>query len=708
MNDAEIKKKLNDTTYLSKHEFEILSEINRQFHIDKSTGRDLLIYALENRDCFKECKDILTSLVEAAGLMPYLEENQLSTTGEQLVYEFHRPIGLDDIVLHSAQMDVYQQLLDGENIVLSAPTSFGKSLLIDAMIASGKYKCIVVIVPTIALIDETRVRLSERFLGKYKIITHPSQNPADRSIYVLTQERFLEFDHEINPDFFVIDEFYKLNRPQETHSYDDRVVSLNSAFLKLCHSKAQFLLIGPNISGVKADKDGDISFKFIRTDFKTVATDIEYIKSEGALDAKCIEIARDLDEQTLIFCKSPTSATTLANKLVESGINFDSSKAKELAKWLRDNYHPDWELAKLIEHGIALHYSALPRAISHYILKLFNDGALRFVLCTSTIIEGVNTSAKNIIIFDNKIAQQKFDMFTYNNIKGRAGRMFRYFVGKVFVLNEQPDDQLPFIDIPVLTAPEDIPVSLALDLPEHKLSDYTKEQLKKLHAQDYLDVSVIRKSPSVSADCQIAAAKKISDDIDTFTPLLNWCNNPNPSQLKAVCALIFNQLLNKTARDELIVSADQLNFKIRELQHNMPYGISLLIKNTLKNKKYCKDADEAISKTLSFLRNWGEFNFPRLLKTLNDIQKNVLTKHKKQPGDYSFFAEQVKHWFLPPAATILEEYGIPFQITLKICRQDKLGQTPDEILSNLKKIDLKKIPLDNIEYSMIKEAITHL
>ena len=77
----------------------------------------------------------------------------------------------------------------------------------------------------------------------------------------------------------------------------------------------------------------------------------------------------------------------------------------------------------------------------------------------------------------NKIAQKKLDLFTYNNIKGRAGRMFRYFVGRVFVLNEQPDDELPFIDIPVLSVPDDISVTLALNLPEKELSDYTKEQL---------------------------------------------------------------------------------------------------------------------------------------------------------------------------------------------------------------------------------------
>lgn len=702
----EIKVFLTDAAYIRSHQFELLSEVNFLLHSDKNSGREALIFLLEKKDFFLQYEPVLNSLIEYAGLIPYLEENQLTSTADQIAYEYHRPIGLDDIVLHSAQMEIYQQLLAGENIILSAPTSFGKSLLIDAMIASGKYDKIVIIVPTIALIDETRIRLFERFGEQYKIITHVSQQTTEHSIYILTQERFLEFQEEVNPDFFVIDEFYKLNH-NSNNPYEERMVSLNSAFYKLYSSKAQFLLIGPNISGIKTIADKEMNFKFIRTDFRTVATDIEYVSNEGELDKKCIEIAQSLEEQTLIFCKSPASAYALAEKMLKSGMNFNSAKAQELAKWLRENYHPDWDIANFIEHGIAIHYSALPRAISHYILKLFNDGALRFVLCTSTIIEGVNTSAKNIIVYDNKIAQKKLDLFTYNNIKGRAGRMFRYFVGRVFVLNEQPDDELPFIDIPVLSVPDDISVTLALNLPEKELSDYTKEQLKKLHAQDYLNVSTIRKNPSVPAEYQIATAKTITDNIDKIAPLLNWTQSPNAEQLHTVCTLIFEKLLNGMRKDD-ILSSKQLNFKIRELQFNMPQGIRFLIQKELSNKEYCKNATDAVEKVLTFLRQWGEFNFPRLLNVLNDIQKEVLIKYNKPSGDYIAFAEQVKHWFLPPAATLLEEYGIPFQVTLKICDKINLGTSPDEIIENIKDVDMNNIALGNIEKSMLKDAILHL
>ena len=50
---------------------------------------------------------------------------------DRLAYEVHRPLGIDDLVFHAKQAEVYRLLADGRNVVLSAPTSFGKSLIID-------------------------------------------------------------------------------------------------------------------------------------------------------------------------------------------------------------------------------------------------------------------------------------------------------------------------------------------------------------------------------------------------------------------------------------------------------------------------------------------------------------------------------------------------------------------------------------------------
>ncbi len=58
------------------------------------------------------------------------------------------------VTLHSAQSRVLKRLLLGENIAVSAPTSFGKSFIIDAFISIRKPDNVVIIVPTIALADD--------------------------------------------------------------------------------------------------------------------------------------------------------------------------------------------------------------------------------------------------------------------------------------------------------------------------------------------------------------------------------------------------------------------------------------------------------------------------------------------------------------------------------------------------------------------------
>jgi len=50
------------------------------------------------------------------------------------------------------------------------------------------------------------------------------------------------------------------------------------------------------------------------------------------------------------------------------------------------------------------------------------------------MIEDINTVAENVVIFDRRRGNNKtIDDFTFRNIAGGAGRMNRYFIGKVFI-----------------------------------------------------------------------------------------------------------------------------------------------------------------------------------------------------------------------------------------------------------------------------------
>ena len=134
--------------------------------------------------------------------------------------------------LHPEQSSVLAKLLDGKNIAVSAPTSFGKSFIIDAFIAAKQPDNVVIIVPTIALMDETRRRLFKKFSEHYTIITAPDTRLGPKNILIFPQERALGFLSALETiNLLVVDEFYKARRKHDR----DRAPPLIKAILNTIH-----------------------------------------------------------------------------------------------------------------------------------------------------------------------------------------------------------------------------------------------------------------------------------------------------------------------------------------------------------------------------------------------------------------------------------------------------------------------------------------
>jgi len=308
---------------------------------DEVTSRTLLIRALARRDALSAVLPVLDSLTRRSGLFPYVSDPSELGTADRIAYEMHRPLGADDLVFHAEQAEVYRLLVDGHNVVLSAPTSFGKSLIIDGIIATGKFHTVALIVPTIALIDETRRRLVGRFKHQYKLITRVSQQPGDKTIYILTQERLLDLnDEQIGRiEFFAIDEFYKLDMERE----EERKCQLNQAFHRLHSTGAQFYLLGPRVSSLTQGLENKLNFRFVHTDFETVVLDTElHGVTPETLDASVIRTCRSVNGPTLLYVRSPARAHQLARAMLKAGLGQSTEVLRSAGDWVNKSYHPDW------------------------------------------------------------------------------------------------------------------------------------------------------------------------------------------------------------------------------------------------------------------------------------------------------------------------------------------------------------------------------
>src|SRR6185312_8571095 len=113
----------------------------------------------------------------------------------------------------------------------------------------------------------------------------------------------------------------------------------------------------------------------------------------------------------------------------------------ELIDYISENISENWSLVECLKAGIAFHHGSLPKYIQTEIIDLFNSGELDAIVCTSTIIEGVNTTAKNVIIYDQYKGPDELTGFDVKNIKGRAGRFLSHFIGNIYSLVPLKEDE---------------------------------------------------------------------------------------------------------------------------------------------------------------------------------------------------------------------------------------------------------------------------
>ncbi|WP_313522966.1 DEAD/DEAH box helicase [Shinella sp.] len=655
----------------------------------QSTARELVIRALAVRDQIRsDFYPLLDGLVRAVGLLPYADLSNNICFDDYFLIEAHKaPIPGENFLFHTLQLQIFRDLMAGRNVVLSATTSVGKSLIVDAIVASQRHRAIAIIVPTIALIDETRRRLGRRFAETHDIITHPTQETSFTRpvIFVLTQERALARTDLASVEFFVIDEFYKL----EINDKDpERAVDLNLIFNRLAAQGAQFYLIGPHISSV-----GGIAERydhvFVPSEFSTVALDVvqfNYPDNSDERKDKLVELCNTLASPTLIYCQSPPRATQLAEHLLEHGSFKPSTLTASAVDWLEREFPEEWILARALRHGIGIHHGNVPRAIQQYIVRAFDAGEIKFIICTSTLIEGINTVAENVVIYDRRIKTTGFNNFTFRNIAGRAGRMQKYFIGKVFVLEEAPIDEPMSVEIAVGAQNERTPTSLILDLEDDALAPISRKRIENIAFESPLSMETLRLNRHVALDSQYAIHAQIVRDLLYLEDALVWSGSPQPFQLLKVCELIHNHLDGVALNRYGITSGVSLKAELDHLRHATSFRA--YINHRVANRAFFQSVSEAVEQALQFMRRYVGYTFPRSLMAISNIQKEVLTTAgREKVGDYSLFAARAGSLFMNASLFALDEYGVPPETARRIVPVGSAPSSLDEALALVAAVD---------------------
>jgi replicative superfamily II helicase len=491
----------------------LFSALQEAGHIIQKVGRDQpavvelvprLVNLLEQRPDLHDFMEPVSTLARAVGLWNYISPLESSFQEQVLAESMTQSKTLEYVTLHREQAQALKTILEGKNLVLSAPTSFGKSLLIDAAIDSRQFNRIAIIVPTLALLDELRRRLTRRFRDNFDIVIHHSERAKRHSvIFIGTQERLVNRDDLGEIDLVVVDEFYKL----DTRRVDGRSNTLNAAAYQLLREAAQFVFLGPNVERILEAEKSRWDFEFQSTKFATVAVDtIDFSGEPDKFIALQREVYRQKNWPALIFVSSPERANELALHLMGSGRGIGAGRP--MAEWLSRNFGPQWEIARAVADGIGVHHGRIPRSVAARFVQMFNNLSLPILICTSTLIEGVNTAAKSIFIFDDTINNRRHDFFTFSNIRGRAGRLGRHHVGKVYLFNPMPDEQDKEVGAPLFDDFEDAPDDFIVHLEGEDVTDSIRLRVETLADGLGLTVAELKRFSSLGV-VDLAKKKEI-------------------------------------------------------------------------------------------------------------------------------------------------------------------------------------------------------
>ncbi|MBX3615601.1 DEAD/DEAH box helicase [Nitrosomonas sp.] len=640
--------------------FEECAAINELLQTDDGVeARNRLIRLLDSLGRENQAYNpLLNHLIRESGLYPYLEP-ETSSWQDRFVYEsFKVDIGQDEpVTLHSEQSLVLKHLLDGDDLAVSAPTSFGKSLIIDAYIAIKKPTNVLILVPTIALTDETRRRLNKKFSGEYKIVTTSEVELGERNILIFPQERAIHYCDKLEQlDLLVVDEFYKASQAFDK----ERSPALLKAMLKLGEKAAQKYYLAPNIADLN-DNPFTKGMTFLRMDFNTVFLEKheEYKDINKNVQKKNDALLRILGKQetkSLIYAGTYSGVDSVTTLLVDNADKENSALLSGFSAWLAMNYHPNWKLTNLVKRGVGIHTGQLHRSLSQIQVRLFEEekGGLQTLVSTSSIIEGVNTSAENVIVWSNKKGKLKLDDFTYRNIIGRGGRMFRHFVGNIYILEEPP--------IPAETQLELMfPDELLADVDDEKYKqELTKEQLAKLlHYKEEMSQLMGQESFErlrnegmlISSDTELIAtiAFAIKKNPRLVRGLANLYAPTNDYWVWTLCNVL-----------KLVPGGwDAPYAKFAEFVRALSSNWNLTIPELLDQ---LSEQDVTIDEFFKMERN-ATFKLTALLNDVNVIQKEIVPVHKI---DISPFIAKLSKAFLPSCVMELEEYGLPRMLAKRI------------------------------------------
>ncbi len=419
-------------------------------------------------------------------LTPYFNESDEPNLYETIILNKNQQRKVthinDNIYFSPPQYDALEFLENNDKVIFSAPTSFGKTMIVKEYIFKQKPKNIIYIVPTNALAYELEISFKENdnfsdYLIYDKLLSD-STIENKKMFFIGTQEKFLELDQSFlgEIDLFVIDEAYKLQESIDNiRSYKLSETFLNSFVL----NSRKIFLLSPIAEFIGFEK---YDFSHFDSNFNAVEKNYVLLEEKNFFD-KLLEEGNK--NKTILYCSSPAQINETYYKIE----NYDLKKNNSsFLTQLKQDIHPEWIVAKLLEQGILVHHGQMPKYIQNRMINLFNhDKKYNILFGTNSISEGINTVTKNLFIHPENIVSDKLLL---KNTIGRAGRLGKYPIGYIFSTKELEGEIEDKIQIKLAISEEKELKEIEESKKEDKIRDFSlshniSEEICKLLLKKY-------------------------------------------------------------------------------------------------------------------------------------------------------------------------------------------------------------------------------
>lgn len=413
--------------------------------------------------------------------------------------DFQRRSTTDCIVLDSGarldvnrfQRDFWEAMTRYSRVSASAPTSAGKSFLLRCWLhdyfQQNPKAAVVFAVPTRALIQEVSDALSQdmrdgllKNVGIHTLPLDADLETSPGNIFVLTQERLhilLGRDHLLGFDALIVDEAQKIGdghrgvlleqvlqeclrrRPGLKVIFASPFVENPEYLFESLPQKAETRAVQREVTTVSqnllfvSQKNGDpktweVTYRDGDKILPIGHAALEFRPTTGAKQLSAVAFAMRCEEGgNLAYANGQAEAEKYATHIAEAYTQKGYTslethpRVADLIRLIGKTVHIKYSLVETLKQGVAFHYGNMPLLIRVEIETLFRQNVLRFLVCTSTLMEGVNLPCKVIFMrAPRRGKKMPLPPADFWNLAGRAGRWGTEFQGTIACISPEEWD----------------------------------------------------------------------------------------------------------------------------------------------------------------------------------------------------------------------------------------------------------------------------